>query len=148
MNMCFGFCQIAIEEEARPKTSFIIPDCQRPYRRLPFGFASSPAIFQRMVDMLMGGMKLVFAIGYIGDIIVYSDTWADHLVHIRRLFETLREANLELHPETYAFGAQELKCLGHVVTRNEIRACLSKVKAVIEMPKPASAKGVQRFFGN
>ena len=57
MDMCHGFYQIEIEEEDRPKTSFVTVDCQRRYRRLPFGFASSPAIFQRMVDMLLGGMK-------------------------------------------------------------------------------------------
>ena len=62
------------------------------------GFASSPAIVQRMVDMLVSGMKWVFAIGYIDDIIMYSDTWADNLAHLRRLFEALRKVNLELHP--------------------------------------------------
>ena len=57
MDMCHGFYQIEIEEEDRPKTSFVTPDCQRQYRRLPFGFASRPAIFQRMVDMPLGRMK-------------------------------------------------------------------------------------------
>ena len=93
MDMCHGFYQIEIEEKDRPKTSFVTPRCQRQYRRLPFGFASSPAIFQRMVDMLLGGMKWVFAIGYIDDIIVYSDTWADHGSPLRQLFEALRRAN-------------------------------------------------------
>ena len=55
MDMCHGFYQIEIVEEDRPKTSFVTPDCQRQYRRLPFGFASSPTIFRRMVDMLLGG---------------------------------------------------------------------------------------------
>ena len=74
MDLCNGFYQIEIEEQDRPKTGFVTPDCQHQYRRLPFGFVSSPAIFQRMVDMLLGGMKWVFAIGYIDDIIVCSDT--------------------------------------------------------------------------
>ena len=60
MDMCHGFYQIEIEEEDRFKTGVVTPDCQRQYRRLPFGFASSPAIFQRMVDMLLGGMKWVW----------------------------------------------------------------------------------------
>ena len=97
--------------------------------------------------MLLGGIKWVFAIGYIDDIIVYSDTWADHLAHLRRLFEALRKANLELHPGKCAFGAQEVKYLGHMVARDGIRACRSKKKAIVEMPKPASAKEVQRFIG-
>ena len=145
MDMCHGFYQIEIEEENRPKTSFVTPDCQRQYRRLPFGFASSPAIFQRMLDVLLSGMKWVFAIGYIDEIIMCSDTWADHLAHLRRLFEALRKANLELHPGKCAFGAQEVKYLGQVVTRDGIRACTSKIN--VEMPRPASAKEAQRFIG-
>ena len=147
MDMCHGFYQIEIEEEDRPKTSFVTPDCQRQYRRPPFGFASSPAIFEQRVDMLLGGMKWVFAIGYIDNIIVYNDTWADHLSHLRQLFEALRKAKLELHPGKCAFGAQEVKCLGHLVTRNGIRGCPSKVKAIVEMPRPTCAKDVQRFVG-
>ena len=147
MDMCHGFYQIEIEEEDRPKTSFVTPDCQHQYRRLPFGFASSPAIFQRMVDMLLSGMKWVFAVGYIDDIIMYSDTWVDHLAHLRRPFEALRKANLELHPEKCAFGAQEAKYLGHLVARDGIRACPSKIKAIVKVPRPARAKEVQRLFG-
>ncbi|KAL8435350.1 hypothetical protein Efla_006980 [Eimeria flavescens] len=56
----FGFHQNEIEEQDRPYTSFVIPDCQRQYKRLPFGFASRPAIFQRTVDMLLGGMKYLW----------------------------------------------------------------------------------------
>ena len=147
MDMCHGVYQIDIEEEDRSKNSFVTPDCQPQYRRLPFGFGSSAAIFQRMMDMHLGSMKWIFAIGHIDDIIMYSDTWADHLAHRRRLFEALRKANLELHPGTCAFGAKEVKYLGHVVTRDGIRACPSKGKAIAETPKPASAKEVQRFIG-
>ena len=67
MDMCHGLYKTEIQEGDRPKTSFVTPDCQRQYRRQPFGFASSPAMFQRMADMLLGGMKWVFAIRYIDD---------------------------------------------------------------------------------
>lgn len=107
-----GFYQIEIKDEDRPKTRFVTPDCQRQYRRLPFGFAPSPAIFQLRVDMLLGGMKWVFSIRYIDDIIVYSDTCADNLADLRQLFEAPRKANLELHPWKCAFGAQKVKYLG------------------------------------
>ena len=139
VDMCPGFYQIEIEED-RPKTSFVTPDCQCQNRRLLFGFASSPAIFERMVDMLLGGIKWVSAIGYIDDVIVYSDTWADHLSHLRHLFEALRRAKLELHPGKCASVAQEVKYLGHLVTRDGIRGCPSTVKAIVEMPKPTCAK--------
>ena len=69
-----------------------------------------------MVDMLLDGMKRVFAVGYIDNIIVCSDTRADHLSHLRQLFEALRKAMLKLHPGKCAFGDQEVKYLGHLVT--------------------------------
>ena len=40
------------------------------------------------------------------DMIVYSDTCANYLAHLRRLVEALRKANLELHPGKCAFGSQ------------------------------------------
>ena len=145
MDMCQRFYQIETEEEDCPKTSFVTPECQHLYRRLPFGFASSPSIFQLMVDMLLGGMRWVFAIGYIDDI-VYSDTWVDQLAHLPRLFQARRNANLQLYLGECAFRAQEVKCLGHLVTRDGIRASPSKPKAIVETTRPASAKAVQRFI--
>ena len=136
-----------MEEEDRPKTSFVTPDCQRQYRQLPFGFASSPAIFQRIVGMLLGSMKWAFAVGCIDDIIAHSQMWADRLAHLRQLLEALRKANLQLHLGKCAFGAQEVKYLGHLVTRGGIRACPSTIKAIVEMPRPTSGKEVQRFIG-
>ena len=67
--------------------------------------------------------------------------------HLRQLFEALLKAAAELHPGKYAFGAQEVKYLGHLVTRDKIRACPSKVKAIVEMLRPTCAKDVQRLVG-
>ena len=142
-----GFYQMEIEEQDRPKTSFVTPDCQRQYRRLPFGFVSIPVLFQRMVDMLRAAGK-----GFRERVdrrhhCLYSDTWADQLSQLRQLFEALRKAKLELHPGKCAFGAQEVKYLGHLVTRDGFRACPSKVKAIVEMPRPTSANELQKFVG-
>ncbi|KAL8443861.1 hypothetical protein Emag_005763 [Eimeria magna] len=147
LDMCKGFYQIEIAEEDRPKTSFVTPDCQRQYRRLPFGFASSPAIFKRMVDLLLGGMKCVSAVGYIDDIMVYSDTWDAHRAHLRQLVQALRDANLQLHPGKCSFGAAAVRYLGHIVSRDGIKPCPSKVQAILEMPVPKTARAVQRFLG-
>ena len=100
-----------------------------------------------MVDMLLGGVKWVFGVGYIDDIIVYSSAWVDHLAHLRRFFEALRKANLELHRGKCAFGAQKVMYLGHLMMRDGFRSCPSKAKAIVEMPRPASAKELQRFIG-
>ena len=47
------------------------------------------------MNMLLGGVKWVFGVGYIDDIIVYSSAWVDHLARLRLLFEALRSAPLD-----------------------------------------------------
>ncbi|KAL8451263.1 hypothetical protein Emag_002820 [Eimeria magna] len=86
-----------------------------------------------MVDLLLGGMKWVSAVGYIDDIIVYNDTWDAHRAHLRQLFQALRAANLQLHPEKCFFGAAAVHYLGHIVSRDGIKPCPSKVQAILEM---------------
>jgi len=147
LDMYMGFHQIEVAPEDRPKTAFVTPDCQRQYRRLPFGFASSPAIFQNMVNLLLGGMKWVFAVGYIDDIIIFSDTWKDHVSHLRQLFDALRAANLQLSPQKCNFGCATVRYLGHVVSREGISVSPEYIRAVKEFPRPTNAKAVQRFIG-
>ena len=108
MDMTSGFHQIEIIEEDRQKTAFVTPDVHRQFKRLPFGFASSPALFQHMVDLLLGPMKWIAAVGYIDDIIVFSDSFEEHLRHLKQLFEALRKANLQLHPRKCYFGCQQI----------------------------------------
>ena len=67
--------------------------------------------------------------------------------HLRQLCEALWKAKLELNRGKCAFGAQEVKYSGHLVTRDGVRACPSKVTAIVEMPRPACAKEVQGFVG-
>jgi len=147
LDMYMGFHQIEVAPEDRPKTAFVTPDCQRQFRRLPFGFASSPAIFQNMVNLLLGGMKWVFAIGYIDDIIIFSDNWEDHVAHLRQLFDALRAANLQLSPQKCTFGCATVKYLGHVVSREGISVNPEYISAVRNFPVPINAKAVQRFIG-
>ncbi|KAL8424925.1 hypothetical protein Efla_006688 [Eimeria flavescens] len=117
LDMCSAFYQIEIEEQDRSKTSFVTPDCQRQYKRITFGFASSPASFQH------------------------------HQSQLRQLFEALRGASLQLHPAKCCFGAASVEYLGHIVSRDGIRACPSKIQAIVDMVVPANVKAVQRFLG-
>lgn len=46
-----------------------------------FGLSGAPATFQRMADQLLAGLEDCTS-AYIDDIIVFSDTWEDHLKHV------------------------------------------------------------------
>ena len=62
---------------------------------MPFGVKNSPATFQRLVKKVFSGLDGVGA--YIDDVIIYSDTWGEHLRLIRSFFDRLSEFQLTLN---------------------------------------------------
>ena len=51
----------------------------------PFGLSQAPAYFQLLIDkVLMGCSK--FAMGYMDDIIIFSNNEIEHLWHIEEIF--------------------------------------------------------------
>ncbi|GFX36810.1 transposon Ty3-I Gag-Pol polyprotein [Trichonephila clavipes] len=50
------------------------------------------------------------------DIIVFSETFEDHLIRLRLVLKCLQEAGLKLNSKKCLFAAQEVKILGHLVS--------------------------------
>ncbi|MBW0576578.1 hypothetical protein O181_116293 [Austropuccinia psidii MF-1] len=67
------------------------------YTRMPFGIKNAPAHFQRMMntifqeEILEGCMVI-----YIDDIIIYSETWEDHVKYIDRALTTIETTSKSL----------------------------------------------------
>lgn len=52
---------------------------------------------------VLDGLHL-FAQCFIDDIGIYSETWGDHLEHLRVVFQRLRDAKLSAKPSKCCFG--------------------------------------------
>ena len=58
------------------------------YNRLPFGVASAPALFQKLMDTVLQGIPHVIC--YIDDILVTGTSDEDHLRNLATVFERLQ----------------------------------------------------------
>ena len=67
-----GFCQIRLEEDNKPWTTFSCPCGLYEWNVMPFGLKNALHIFQRMMDNIFG--KYSFILVYIDDILVFSYT--------------------------------------------------------------------------
>ena len=70
---------------------------------MPFGLVNSGASFQRLVGHILKGLKYRFALIYIDDIIIFSQSVDEHLVHLEEVFRRLRDANVKLNPKKCSF---------------------------------------------
>ena len=113
---------------------------------MPFGLHSAPATFMRMMNHLLSGYKS-FVNPYFDDVPVFSEDWEDHLVHLRKVFTCLKDANLSLKSSKCRFGYTQTQHLGHVIGEGKILPDPKKVEAVKNYKKPESKSEVRAFLG-
>ncbi|GFU95480.1 hypothetical protein TNCV_4788151 [Trichonephila clavipes] len=129
MDLRSGYWQIEIDEVDREKTAFITPEGLYEFKVMPFGLCNAPATFERMMDNLLRHFKWTMCLCYLDDIIVFSETFEDHLIRLRLVLKCLQEAGLKLNSKKCLFAAQEVKILGHLVSSNGVRPDSDKIKA-------------------
>lgn len=88
-----------------------------------------------------------FAESFIDDIGIYSNSWIEHLEHLRIVFQALRDANLSAKPSKCCFGYPELTFLGHVVSNGIIKPTVDKLENIKSFPVPKTKKQVRSFMG-
>ena len=88
-----------------------------------------------------------FAIAYLDDIIIFSKTPKEHLLHIRMVFKKLKSANLSMKKSKCSFFSKEIQYLGHILSATGIRPLPAKTHAIQHMQPPTTLKPVRGFLG-
>lgn len=147
LDLSQGFFQVPIALEDRPKTAFICHKGMFQFKRMPFGVAGGPATFQALMDKVLEGIKHHYCMAFLDDVLVYSNTFAEHLEHISEVLRRIEAANLTINPAKVSLCKQSLKFLGHVISPGNCRPDPDKVQAVSDFPEPKTVKELQRFLG-
>ncbi len=84
---------------------------------------------------------------YCDDILIFSKTREEHLVHVRMVLETLRHHKLYAKASKCQFGRSSVGFLGHVISERGVAVDPRKVAAIAEWATPQSCTDVLRFVG-
>ena len=142
-----GFWQINVDEVSKHKTAFICHSGLYEFNRMPFGLKNAPIIFQSVIESALRGLNHNIALVYVDDIIIFSEDFQSHLNHLQRIFQHLEAANLKLHPSKCNFCVEQVKYLGHIVSKGGVTPDPGKITAVTEFPTPKRQKDVRSFLG-
>lgn len=82
LDLAKGYYQVPLDDTSIPLTAFRCHLGLYEYVRLPMGLKNACAIFQRTMERILDDYMRKFALVYIDDIIVYSDTLEQHLQHL------------------------------------------------------------------
>ena len=140
-----GFWQVPLTDRAKEVSAFATPNGLYQYKVMPFGMKNSPATFQRLVNNVICGLDGCDA--YIDDVIIYSDSWSDHLQRIRKFFDRLSKAKLTVNLAKTEFCHATVTFLGHLVGQGQVKPLEAKVNAISEFPVPKCKRQLMRFLG-
>ena len=141
-----GYYHIGLTRESRVKSAFVVPMGKWEFKRTPFGLSQAPAYFQLLIDkVLMGCSK--FAMGYLDDIIIFSNNEIEHLWHIEEIFTRLECFGLKMKREKCDFFKKHIQYLGHLIAEDGFTPLPEKLESIRNMPKPKTPKEVKQFLG-
>ena len=133
MDIQSAFNQIELTEQLKNLTAFCIPG-QRPmrYKRMTFGLSSASQMYLTLMDLILYGIQWKFALTYIDNLVFFSFTWEEHVVHVEDLL-----AHLKIAGKCKLFH-RKIDMLGHHVGPNGILLEENKIKCVKEWPELTS----------
>ena len=116
-------------------------------KKMPFGLTNAPTTFCNLMNDVLFDYLDAFAVVYLDDIVVYSQTLKEHEMHLKKVFHRLREHKMYVKPEKCEFAREQITFLGHKISEGQIRMDERKVQAVIDWPAPTKVTELRSFLG-
>ncbi|GFW02167.1 retrovirus-related Pol polyprotein from transposon 17.6 [Trichonephila clavipes] len=143
-----GFFHVDVDEDCRKYTSFIVPDGQFEFNKVPFGLSTSPGVFQRYVSSIFRDLtRKGIVISYLDDLVIPAKNEHEGLEKLKIIFEVAKKYGLEIKFKKCQFLKKKIEFLGHIVESGTIKPSPTKTLAVRKFPEPTTIKQVQSFLG-
>ncbi len=109
------------------------------------GICQSPDFAQQVMEDIL--KDLHYSDVYIDDVGVFSDSWAQHLEHLKQVLQRLQEHGFTINPLKCEWGVQETDWLGFWLTPNGLKPWKKKVDAILKLKAPTTVSQVRQFIG-
>ncbi|KAJ8355042.1 hypothetical protein SKAU_G00226090 [Synaphobranchus kaupii] len=141
-----GFWQVPLTKESAKYTTFITPFRRYYFNWLPFGIASAPEHFQRMMmTEVTGGLEGVLC--HMDDILVWGQKQDEHDMRLHAVLKKAQKAGITLNMDKCELTRHTVRFLGHVISANGVKPDPEKTRAVQEMDAPKNVSELRSFLG-
>ena len=145
LDMTHAYHQLVLDSESQ---KYVVVNTHRglyQYKRLPFGIASAPSQFQRIMDQILQGMNHVAC--FIDDIIITGETEEEHLANLTEVLRRFREQRIRLKREKCRFMRKSVDYMGHRIDSQGLHATEDKLDAITQAPQPTNVQELRAFLG-
>lgn len=147
LDVAKAFWQIKLRECDRKYTGFKFDNQSFVFKRMPFGLKTAGASFMRAIMKSIGDDCGNFAIVYLDDILVASNSAEEHIRHLNSILSRLNAAGFKLNRAKCEFMKSEISFLGHTFDQIKVEMNNDTKLAIENFAKPRNRKAVQSFLG-
>ena len=140
-----GYWHVPLTDRMKEISAFVTPNGLYQFKVMAFGLKNAPSTFTRLMSRVIGSLHN--CVVYIDDVVVFNDTFEEHVCCIRELFKKLSEACLTVNLVKSEIGHGQVTYLGYVVGSGQVTPVLAKVKAILDFPTPTNKRDVMRLLG-
>jgi hypothetical protein len=101
----------------------------------------------RMMDDILQPFTNNLVLVYLDDILIYNNTWAEHLQHIQQVLHTLQQHKLYTNLEKFSFGMDTIHYLGYIVDQHGVHVDPGKIQVIRDWPAPTTLTELRSFLG-
>ena len=141
-----GFTQLEMVDEHKEHTAFRCHLGLWQSKRMPFGLRNGPSIFQHIMQGVLSPFLWLFTLVYIDDIVVFSRSLEDHLIHLDKVLNAISMAGITLSPPKCFVGFSSILLLGQKVSRLGLSTHREKVSAILDLERPRNVPDLQNFW--
>ncbi|CAF2776199.1 unnamed protein product, partial [Rotaria sp. Silwood2] len=132
-------------KEDRPKTAFSTRDNHYQFTVLPQEITNGSATFQRLINHILGPTRWKFALAYIDDIIIYSKTFEEHLLHPNEICQVLKDTRFRLNPDKCEIARTQTYYLGHHIRNGDICSSPNNINGLLKTRLPQTPDEACKF---
>ena len=131
LDLRAGYWQVRIAEGDEPKTTCVTRYGSYEFLVMLFGLTNAPTTFCNLMNNVLFDYLDDFVVVYLDDIVIYSRTLEEHVNHLSLVLSQLRKYTLYVKMEKCEFAQQEIKFLGHLVSKTKFKWILRKCKPLL-----------------
>lgn len=146
IDLSSAFHHIELDEKSRELTNFMVGDRMYRYKRLPFGLANAPDIFQSTVqrEIVKGCNKVK---NYQDDFLVSGVDQKEHDENLATLKEKLLLHHANINFEKSQISKSSVTFLGYEVSKSGYKPKKDKIDDIKMLPSPKSKDEVRSLLG-
>ena len=84
------------------KLPFVTASGLHEWTVMPMCLTSAPSTFERLMESVLKGLKLMTCLIYLDDVIVYGRSFEEELERLDEVFSRFASAGLKLKPQKYS----------------------------------------------